>query len=65
MFHFMPFGLTSAPRLFTQAMKTPMAVLSQRGLRIFNYIDNLFILADYKEDCELYIRLACELYQPR
>lgn len=63
MFHVMPFGLTSAPRLFTKAMKTPLAVLRQRGLRIFGYIDDLFILADNKEDCEYSVKVTCDLLQ--
>lgn len=61
MFHAMPFGLTSAPRIFTKVMKAPMAILRQKGIRVFNYIDDLFIMADTMEDCEYSVKVTCEL----
>lgn len=52
MYNVMPFGLTSAPRFFTVIMKPPMAVLRKKGIKVFNYIDDLFVIAESKEKCE-------------
>lgn len=62
-FHAMPFGLTSAPRIFTKVMKVPMATLGQKGIRIFDYINNLFILADSLEECKYSVVVTCKLLQ--
>lgn len=61
MFHVMPFGLTSAPRFFTKVMKPPLAVLRQKGVRLFNYIDDIFIIADTHDDCVLSLKLTEEM----
>lgn len=52
MFHVMPFGLTSAPRFFTKIMKPAMSALRKKGISVFNYIDDLFIVGDSKSTCE-------------
>lgn len=44
-------------------MHTPMAFLRQKGVRIISYIDDLFIIADTREDCEYSVALTCDLLQ--
>ena len=37
----LPFGLSTAPRIFTMVMKTPMALLRSRGCNVMAYLDDL------------------------
>lgn len=57
----MPFGLTSAPRFFTKVMKPPLVLLRQKGVRLFSYIDDIFITADTIEDCRLSLEMTEDL----
>ena len=47
-FHFncLPFGLSSAPWVFTKTLKPAMALLRGMGLRLVVYIDDILVLAD-------------------
>ena len=40
----LPFGLTSAPRVFSKVMRTVMKYLRARGIRIVQYLDDMLIL---------------------
>ena len=42
----MPFGLTSAPRIFTKVMKAVLVFLRSRGLRASAWFDDIFIAAN-------------------
>ena len=42
----MPFGLTSAPRIFTKVMKAVLVFLRNRGLRASAWFDDIFIAAN-------------------
>jgi hypothetical protein len=42
-----PFGLTSAPRIFTRVVKPLIAVLRSRGILVHVYLDDLLILSRY------------------
>lgn len=42
-------------------MKPPMAVLRKRGIKVFNYIDDLFAIANTKEQCERNIQEVIQL----
>ena len=44
----MPFGLTSAPRIFTKVFKTVLVFLRSRGLRICAWFDDIILAADSK-----------------
>ena len=44
-FQCLPFGLTSAPRIFTKVMKPVMAVLRKRGIRCMIFIDDILLLS--------------------
>ena len=43
-FKCLPFGLASAPRVFTKVMETVAAYLRQRGLRVAQYFDDWLLL---------------------
>ena len=42
----LPFGLATAPRVFTKLMKPVVGALRQRGIRLIIYLDDLLILAE-------------------
>ena len=48
-FKCLPFGLTSAPRVFTKVLKPLVAYVRRLGLRICIYIDDMLILNSQRE----------------
>ena len=42
----LPFGLATAPRVFTKLMKPVVAALRQRGIRLIIYLDDILIMAE-------------------
>lgn len=44
-FQVLPFGLATAPRLFTKIMDAAISPLRERGMRIFGYIDDYLLCA--------------------
>lgn len=47
----MPFGLTSAPRLFTKLLRPVFSILHEKGFCGFGYIDDSFLIGDSIEEC--------------
>ena len=45
----LPFGLASAPRVFTKLLKPVLSVLRQRGIRLIAYLDDFLIMAESKQ----------------
>lgn len=43
-----PFGLSTAPRVFTRVTRAVLAYLRRQGLTVFAYIDDWFIVAETK-----------------
>ena len=48
-FNCLPFGLTSAPWVFTKTLKPVVALLRELGVRMVVYIDDILILAETRE----------------
>ena len=48
-FQCLPFGLSSAPRVFTKTLKSALALLREMGVQLIAYIDNILILAESRE----------------
>ncbi|KAM9319596.1 bromodomain and WD repeat-containing protein 1 [Gastrophryne carolinensis] len=46
----LPFGLSSAPRIFTKILAEPMAFLRQLGISIIPYLDDLLVLKQFQGD---------------
>ena len=46
----LPFGLSSAPRIFTKVMKPAITYLRSLGIRMVVYLDDMLILAQTKEE---------------
>ena len=57
----LPFGLTSAPRVFTKVLKPVIANMRQRGIRCLIYIDDLIIVASSKMECNEQAAFAVQL----
>ena len=60
-FRCLPFGLSSAPRVFTKIMKVVVAYLRERGIRLIIYLDDILImchsLIEAQQHRDLVIRL--------
>ena len=41
----LPFGLASAPRVFTTLLKPVLSILRQRGIRLIVYLDDILLMA--------------------
>ena len=41
----LPFGLASAPRVFTKLLKPVLSILRQRGIRLKAYLDDILLMA--------------------
>jgi len=51
-FQCLPFGLSSAPRVFTKLLKPIVAFLRRQGIRLVIFLDDMVVLAQSKEDLE-------------
>jgi len=51
-FNCLPFGLSSAPWVFTKTLKPIAALLRQMGVRLIVYIDDILLLAESRELAE-------------
>ena len=50
-FRALPFGLSTAPRVFTRVTRSILAVLRSRGLQVYAYLDDWLVVADSEEAC--------------
>jgi len=57
-FRAMPFGLTSAPRIFTKIMRPVVRALREKGIRCVIYLDDLLIIAETREKANEHTREA-------
>ena len=61
----LPFGLQSAPRIFTKILRPVLGVLRAQGIRIVAYLDDLIILSrsrkTAKRDCSMVVKTLQEL----
>ena len=48
-FNCLPFGMSSAPWVFTKTLKPVLAVLRERGVRLIAYVDDILILAESRD----------------
>lgn len=48
-FKSLPFGLSSAPRLFTKLLKPKVAVLRRLGVKLIIYLDDMLLMAETLE----------------
>ena len=48
-FNCLPFGLASAPRVYTKLMKPVISLLRKAGIRLIIYLDDILLMAETKE----------------
>ncbi|CAJ0968421.1 unnamed protein product [Ranitomeya imitator] len=56
----LPFGLATAPRVFTKVVAATMDVLHSRGIVVVPYLDDLLIKAPTFKDCELSVSITID-----
>src|SRR4051794_10352144 len=57
-FKAMPFGISSAPRVFTKLIRAALAPLRKQGIRILAYLDDFLLMASTKAEAEKQARLV-------
>ncbi|KAI8497398.1 hypothetical protein Bbelb_247040 [Branchiostoma belcheri] len=50
-FQCLPFGVATAPRVFTKVLKVPVAILRRRGFRLVVYLDDILVIGRSREAC--------------
>ena len=57
----LPFGLKTAPRIFTRLVQTVAAHLRQRGIKIFVYLDDWLIVANSASMLRRHLKVTLDL----
>lgn len=60
-FNALPFGLSSAPFIFTKLCKPVINWLRSKGIRVVIYLDNYLIFGNSKKECEKNTKLTISL----
>ena len=60
-FNVLPFGLTSAPRVFTKLMKPLFSTLRSQGVSCLSYIDDCLVVADSFELAQNHTKEMCSM----
>ena len=59
----LPFGLSSAPRVFTKILKPIVARLRAMGIRLIIYLDDFLIMASSPQEAISHLKVVIELLQ--
>ena len=62
MFTCLPFGLSSAPWLFTKTLRPIFSKFHEMGYQGFGYIDDSFIISDSYDDCKQAVTVLSDLF---
>ena len=57
----LPFGLSTAPRVFTKVMRVVVRLARAQGITVIAYLDDLIIIAQTKEQCWLHAMTVARL----
>ena len=60
-FRTLPFGLASAPRVFTKLLRPVAAALRKKGIRLLIYLDNILVMAKEKASLKKDIAEVAEM----
>ena len=58
-----PFGLSTAPFIFTMVTKPVAAYLRSRGIRVIFYLDDILVIGKSKDECERNLQSVLTLLQ--
>ena len=61
-FNCLPFGLTSAPRVFTKVLKPVVGTLRRMGICLIVYLDDILIMHQSKEELMQLTPLICRFF---
>lgn len=61
-FQCLPFGLSSAPRVFTKLLKPVVGFLRRQGIRLVIFLDDMLVLAQSKEDLVAQMEQIAQLF---
>ena len=59
----LPFGLSSAPRIFTKILKILIARLRAMGIRLIVYLDDILIMGTSEDEAKRHLNATIELLQ--
>ena len=62
-FQCLPFGLSSAPWVFTKTLKPALALLREMGVRLIAYIDDILVLAESQDQARNHAKALVYLLQ--
>ena len=62
-FQSLPFGLSSAPRVFTKLLKPVPARLRHQGMRLIMYLDDMLVMAQSREELENHLSQITSLLE--
>ena len=62
-FQCLPFGLSSAPRVFTKLLKPVVCLLRKIGLRLIIYLDDMLFMHANKEQLEIMAPMIVNLFE--
>jgi hypothetical protein len=57
----LPFGLTSAPRVFTKVLAPLVSLIHQQGIEFYPYLDDCLLIASSAEILRVHVRKACHI----
>ena len=60
-FRALPFGLSTAPWLFTKVMDEVKKMLHKRGIQVYMYLDDWLVVADSERQCATHIATVRQL----
>ncbi|MDD9816660.1 MAG: reverse transcriptase domain-containing protein, partial [Gammaproteobacteria bacterium] len=59
----LPFGLATAPRVFSKIMRPWVTLMREKGVRMIQYLDDILIMASTKEQFRAHMKLVMETLQ--
>lgn len=60
-FNCLPFGLSSAPYVFSKILKPLFSFLRSRGFKSVVYLDDFLLFGDFQEECAENVRVTTEM----
>ena len=59
----LPFGLATAPRVFTKVMKPALSALRAQGIRLISYLDDMLIMSSTQSEARIHLEKSITLLE--